>query len=68
MSTELHIYPSDAQAQTAITTVLDMLVEGDEIDLHTEVSPPWMRVVAVDAATVVEKMRRMEVRVEVQRS
>ncbi len=69
MSTELHIQPDGPQAQEAIVTVLDMLESGDEIDLHTEASPPWIRVVVADdgkAANVVAMMREKGVRVEVQ--
>ena len=67
MNTELHIYPDLARAKEAIMTVLDMLVEGDEIDLHTETTPPWMRVSVADPAPVVAKMRGLGARVDVQR-
>ncbi|MFE5587173.1 hypothetical protein [Kitasatospora sp. NPDC056531] len=68
MGTELRIYPDGPQADKAIVTVAYMLVAGDEIDVHAETSPPWIRVVAADAMRVVAAMREMGVRVEVQRS
>ena len=63
--TALHIYPDDQQAKDAIIKVLDMLAEGDEFELHTEVSPPWMRVVANNPQEIVTAMRSTGVRVEV---
>jgi hypothetical protein len=67
MSTELHIFPDGARANEAIITVADMLVAGDEIDVHIEASPPWLRVSVAAPTAVIAKMRAMGVRVEVQR-
>ena len=61
----IYIYPDDQQAEDAIVKVLDMLTQGEEFELHTEASPPWMRVVAGDPQRMVEVIRSFGVRVEV---
>jgi hypothetical protein len=63
--TTLHIHPDAPQAKDAIVTVLDMLQEGDDFELHVGISSPWMRVVARDTEGVVAAMRASGVRVEV---
>jgi len=65
--TTLHIHPEAPQAKDAIVTVLDMLQEGDDFELHVGTSPPWMRVVARDTEGVLAAMRDCGVRVEITR-
>lgn len=61
---ELFIRPSVEQAKATIITVLGMLDRGDEYDLHTEVNPPWMRVVSNRPDQIVSAMEEAGVSVQ----
>jgi len=61
---ELFIRPSIPQAQAAIITVLGMLDQDDQIELHTEVNPPWMRVVSNQPDLIVSAMEEAGVSVQ----
>jgi hypothetical protein len=61
---ELFIRPTAPQAELAIITVLNVLDQGDEFELHTEVNPPWMRVVSHRPDEIVTAMEETGVSVQ----